>query len=164
VKRAQSSDDLPSDETTKSEIPLAKKAAEGKANKNNSPESSMELVEALPSVPRGHQVVRKCKANVVGCLLCLCCSPSSSPPEPKRRKVVGTAFAGDDVPAGGSAETAGTDPSITSAGIMTITVVGTSSRHLVPSAGVTPPPVMSTVVVKPRVLRLKKPAMKKSSL
>jgi hypothetical protein len=101
---------------------------------------------------------------VVGCLLCLCCSPSSSPPNPKRRKVVGTAFAGDDVPAGGSAETARTDPSTTSAGVVTIAVASTSPGHLAPSAGVTPPPVMSTVVVKPWVLRLKKPAMKKSSL
>jgi hypothetical protein len=100
----------------------------------------------------------------VGCLLFLCCSPSSSPPNPKRRKVVGTAFAGDDVPAGGSAETAGTDPSTTSTRVMTIAVAGTSPGHLVRSAGVTPPPVMSTVVVKPRVLRLKKPTMKKSSL
>jgi hypothetical protein len=65
VKRAQSSDDLPSGETTESEIPLAEKAAEGKVNKKNSPGSSMELVEALPSVPRGRRVVRKCKANVV---------------------------------------------------------------------------------------------------
>jgi hypothetical protein len=80
------------------------------------------------------------------------------------RKVVGTAFAGDDVPVGGSVETARTDPSTTSAGIVTIAVVGTSLGHVAPSTGVTPPPVMSTVVVKPRVLRLKKPAMKKSSL
>jgi hypothetical protein len=65
AKRAQSSDDLPSGETTESEIPVAEKAAEGKANKNNSPGSSVELVEALPSVPRGRRVVRKCKANVV---------------------------------------------------------------------------------------------------
>jgi hypothetical protein len=100
---------------------------------------------------------------VVGCLLCLCCSPSS-PPDPKCRKLVGTAFAGDDVPAGGSVETAGMDPSTTSAGVVTITVAGTTLGHLAPSAGVTPPPVMSTMVVKPRVLRLKKPAMKKSSL
>jgi hypothetical protein len=78
--------------------------------------------------------------------------------------VVGTAFAGDDVPAGGSIETAGTDPSTTSIGVVTIAVVGTLPRHLTPSAGVTPPPVMSTVVLKPWVLRLKKPAMKKSSL
>jgi hypothetical protein len=63
---------------------------------------------------------------VVGCLLCLCCSPSSSPPDPKRRKVVGTAFAGDDVPEGASAESARMDPSTTSAGVMTIAVAGTS--------------------------------------
>jgi hypothetical protein len=43
VKRAQSSDDLPSDETTESEIPLAEKAAEGKANKNNSPDHPRSL-------------------------------------------------------------------------------------------------------------------------
>jgi hypothetical protein len=48
-----------------SEIPLADQATEGKANKNNSLESSVELVEALPSVPRGRRVVRKRKANVV---------------------------------------------------------------------------------------------------
>jgi hypothetical protein len=65
AKRAQSSDDLPSSETTESGSPLVEKAAKGKANKNNSPGSSMELVEALPSVPRGCRVVRKCKANIV---------------------------------------------------------------------------------------------------
>jgi hypothetical protein len=101
---------------------------------------------------------------VVGCLLCLCCSPSSSPPDRKRQKVVGTAFAGNDVPVGDSAETAGTDPSTTSARVVTIAMAGTLLGHLAPSAGETSPPVMSTVVVKPQVLRLKKPAMKKSSL
>jgi hypothetical protein len=40
--------------------------------------------------------------------------------------MVGTAFAGDDVPAGDSAETAGMDPSTTSAGVVTIAMVGTS--------------------------------------
>jgi hypothetical protein len=65
AKRAQSSDDLPSSETTESKIPLAEKAAEGKVNKNNSPGSSVESVEALPSVPRGRRVVHKRKANVV---------------------------------------------------------------------------------------------------
>jgi hypothetical protein len=65
AKRAQSSDDLPSSETTESEIPLAEKAAGGKTNKNNSPGSSVELVEALLSIPRGRCVVRKRKANVV---------------------------------------------------------------------------------------------------
>jgi hypothetical protein len=45
--------------------------------------------------------------------------------------VVGAEFAGDDVPAGGSAETAGTDPSTTSTGVVAIAVVGNS-----PSAGV----------------------------
>jgi hypothetical protein len=89
----------------------------------------------------------------------LFCSPSASPPDPKCQKVIGAEFTGDDVPAGGAAETAGTDPSTTSAGIVTIAVAGTS-----PSAGVTPPPAMSTVVIKPRALRLKKSAMKKSSL
>jgi hypothetical protein len=101
---------------------------------------------------------------VVGCLLRLCCNPSSSPPDPKRQKVVRTAFAGDDVLAGGSAETAGTDPSTTSAGVVTIAAAGTSPGHPAPSAGVTPPPAMSTVVVKPRVLRLKRSGIKKSSL
>jgi hypothetical protein len=65
AKRPQSSDDLPSGETTESEIPVAEKAAKGKANKNNSPGLSVELVEALPSVPQGRRVVRKRKANVV---------------------------------------------------------------------------------------------------
>jgi hypothetical protein len=101
---------------------------------------------------------------VVGCLLCLCYSPSSSPPDPKCRKVVGTVFFGDDVLAGGTTETTGMDPLTTSAAVVTIAVAGTSPGHLVLSAGVTAPSIMSTVVVKPRVLRLKKPAMKKSSL
>jgi hypothetical protein len=65
AKRTQSSDDLLSSKTIESEIPPVEKAAEGKANKNNSPGSSMELVEALPSVPQGHRVVRKRKASVV---------------------------------------------------------------------------------------------------
>jgi hypothetical protein len=65
AKKAQSSNDQPSGETTESEIPLVEKATEGKANKNNSPGSSVELVEALPSVPRVHRVVRKRKANIV---------------------------------------------------------------------------------------------------
>jgi hypothetical protein len=113
-----------------------------------------------------HKVWGRCLVEfsslvVVAGLLCLCCSPSSSPPDPKRRKVVGTAFAGDDVPVGGSTETAGTDPSTTSAGVVTITVACTSLGHPAPSAGVTPPPAMSTVGVKPR---LKKSGMKKSSL
>jgi hypothetical protein len=59
AKWAQSSDDLPSGDTTESEIPLAEKAAEEKVDKNNSSGSSVELVEVLPSVPRGRQVVRK---------------------------------------------------------------------------------------------------------
>jgi hypothetical protein len=73
--------------------------------------------------------------------------------------VVGANFAGDDVLADGSAETAGTDPSTTSARVVTVAVAGTS-----PSAGVTPPPATSTVVIKPWALRLKKSGMKKSSL
>jgi hypothetical protein len=73
--------------------------------------------------------------------------------------VTGTEFAGDDVPAGGIAETAGTDPSTASAKMVTIAVVGTSQ-----SAGVNPPPATIAVVKKPRALRLKKAAMKKSSL
>jgi hypothetical protein len=65
AKKAQSSDALPSGKTTESETTLAEKAAEGKANKNNSSGSSVELVEALPPVPRGRRVVRKRKANIV---------------------------------------------------------------------------------------------------
>jgi hypothetical protein len=65
AKRAQSFDDLPSGETTESEIPLAEKAAEGKVNKNNSSGSFVELVEALPLVPWGRRVVRKRRANIV---------------------------------------------------------------------------------------------------
>ncbi|XP_025815597.1 peroxidase 5-like [Panicum hallii] len=42
-KKAQASDALPSDETTESESPLAERAAEGKANKNNCSGSSVEL-------------------------------------------------------------------------------------------------------------------------
>jgi hypothetical protein len=87
------------------------------------------------------------------------CSPSASPPDPKRQKVVGTEFAGNDVPADDATETAGTDPSTTSAGMVTIAVVGTAQP-----AGVTPPPAMSTVAEIPRALRIKKAVMKKSSL
>jgi hypothetical protein len=73
--------------------------------------------------------------------------------------VTGTEFAEDDVPAGGAAETAGTDRSTASAKMVTIAVADTSQ-----SAGVNPPLATSTVVKKPRALRLKKAAMKKSSL
>jgi hypothetical protein len=45
--------------------PLAERVTERKAKKNNSPGSSVVLVEALPLVPRGHRVVRKRKAHVV---------------------------------------------------------------------------------------------------
>jgi hypothetical protein len=41
------------------------RATEGKAKKNKSPRSSMELVEAFPLVPQGHRVVHKRKACVV---------------------------------------------------------------------------------------------------
>jgi hypothetical protein len=66
---------------------------------------------------------------------------------------------GNDVPADEAAETAGTDPSTTSAGVVTIAVAGT-----VQPAGMTPPPAMSTVVEIPWALRVKKAVMKKSSL
>jgi hypothetical protein len=78
------------------------------------------------------------------------CSPSASPSDPKCQKVIGTEFAGGDVPAGKAAETAGTNPSTTSGEVVTVAVVGTS-----PSAGVTPPPATSTVVIKPRALKTK---------
>jgi hypothetical protein len=112
---------------------------------------------------RTHQVwsrrlVELSNLVVVERLCFLFCSPSASPPHPKRQKVVGTEFAVDDVPAGGSAKTTGMDPVTTSAGVVTIAVAGTS-----PSAGVTPPPATSTVVIKPRALRLKKAGMKKSA-
>jgi hypothetical protein len=138
----------------------------------------MELTEALPLVPRGRRVVRKRKAHVVEpsryevATLVNCqisellhadivffCSPSASPPDPKRQEVVGTEFVGNDVPADDAAETAGTDPSTTSAGTVTIVVVGT-----VQPAGVTPPPATSTMVEIPQALRIKKAFMKKSSL
>jgi hypothetical protein len=85
--------------------------------------------------------------------------PSLSPADPKCQKVVGAEFAGDEVPAGGSTETSGTCRSTISAGVVTVAVAGTS-----PSVSVTPPPVTSTVLIKPRALRLKKSGMKKSSL
>jgi hypothetical protein len=114
----------------------------------------VELVEALPLIPRGRRVVHKGKAFVVEptryanakrlvelsslvvveCLLYLFCSPSASPPDPKPQKVVGAEFAGDGVPAGGSTETAGMDPSTTSAGVVTVAVAGISSGHPAPSA------------------------------
>jgi hypothetical protein len=111
-----------------------------------------------------HRLVELSILVVVECLLYLFCSPSASPPDPKRQKVVGAKFAGDDVPSGGSVETAGTDPSTTSAGVVTVAVASTSLGHPAPSAGVTPPPATGTMVIKPRALRLKKSGMKKSSL
>jgi hypothetical protein len=57
---------------------------------------------------------------------------SSHPQAPKGDRAE---FAGDDVPAGGAAKTAGMDPATTSARVVTIAVAGTS-----PSAGVTLPP------------------------
>jgi hypothetical protein len=87
------------------------------------------------------------------------CSPFASPPDPKRQKVAGTKFARNDVPADDAAETARTDPSTTSAGMVTIAMAGTSQP-----AGVTPPSATSTVVEKPRTLRIKKAVMKKSLL
>jgi hypothetical protein len=44
---------------------LAERATEGKANKNNSLGLSVELVEALPLVPRGRRVAHKRKSFVV---------------------------------------------------------------------------------------------------
>jgi hypothetical protein len=111
-----------------------------------------------------HRLVELSSLVVVECLLCFCCSPSASPPDPKCQKLVGAEFAGDDVPAGGSIETAGTDPSTTSAGVVTVAVAGTLLGHPAPSAGVTPLPATSTMVVRPRALRLKKSGKKKSSL
>jgi hypothetical protein len=65
AKKAQAADALPSDETIESGSPLTERAIEGKAKKNNSPRSSVELVEALPLVPRGRRLVPKHKACVV---------------------------------------------------------------------------------------------------
>jgi hypothetical protein len=73
--------------------------------------------------------------------------------------VVGTEFAGNDVSVDDAAQTAGMDPSTTSAGMVTIAVVSTAQP-----ARVTPPPATSTVVEVPRALRIKKAVMKKSSL
>jgi hypothetical protein len=41
------------------------RVTKGKAKKNNSLESSVELTEALPLVPRGRGIVRRRKAHVV---------------------------------------------------------------------------------------------------
>jgi hypothetical protein len=87
------------------------------------------------------------------------CSPSASSPDPKRQEVAETGLAGDDVPTDEAAETAVTDPSTTSAGVVTVAVAGTAQQ-----AGVTPPLATSTIVETPLALRVKKPIMKKSSL
>ena len=88
----------------------------------------------------------------------LCCST----PEPKCRKVVESTPAGDDVPAGSSAEAAGADLSTTSTKVVTVAVAGTVPGLPEPSAGATQPPATSSVV-KPQGLRLK-PIVKKSTL
>jgi hypothetical protein len=64
VKKSQAAEALPGGETTESGSPLAERGTEGKAKKDNSPASSVELAEALPVVPRGRRVVRKRKAHV----------------------------------------------------------------------------------------------------
>jgi hypothetical protein len=61
ANKAQAAKALPGSETTESGSPLVERVTEGKAKKNNSPGSSMELAEALPLVPWGRQVVRKLK-------------------------------------------------------------------------------------------------------
>jgi hypothetical protein len=73
--------------------------------------------------------------------------------------VAETGLTRDDVPADEAAEIAGTDPLTTSARVVTIAVAGTAQP-----AGVTPPLATRIVVEIPRVLRVKKAVMKKSSL
>jgi hypothetical protein len=66
--------------------------------------------------------------GVVEYLHCLFCSPSASPSDPKRQKVIGAEFTGDDVPAGGAVETAGH----INGGVVTVVVLGTSTGHPAP--------------------------------
>jgi hypothetical protein len=65
AKRARVAEALPGSESTKGGSPLVERKAEGKARRDNSPGPSMELTEALPSVPQGRRVVRKRKAQEV---------------------------------------------------------------------------------------------------
>jgi hypothetical protein len=65
AKKAQVSEARPSNETTKSESPLAKRETEGKAKRNNSPGPSVELTEGLPLVLGGRRVVHKWSAHIV---------------------------------------------------------------------------------------------------
>jgi hypothetical protein len=65
AKKAQAAEDLPGGDTTESGSPQAERVTEGKAKKNNSPGSSMELDEALPVIPQGCRIVRKRKAHIV---------------------------------------------------------------------------------------------------
>jgi hypothetical protein len=65
AKRAQAAEALPDSKTIESGSPLAEREVEGKVRRNNSPGPSMELIEALPLVPRGRRVVHKRKTHVV---------------------------------------------------------------------------------------------------
>jgi hypothetical protein len=56
AKRAQATVALLGSETMESGSPLAERETEGEARRNNSPEPSVELTEALPSVPQGHRL------------------------------------------------------------------------------------------------------------
>jgi hypothetical protein len=65
AKRARVAQALHSSESMEDKSPLAEKETEGEARRDNSPGPSVELTEALPSVPKGHRVVRKRKAQVI---------------------------------------------------------------------------------------------------
>jgi hypothetical protein len=65
AKRARVAEALPGSQSTEGGSPLAEREAKGEARGDNSPGPSVELTEALPSVPQGRRVVRKQKAQEV---------------------------------------------------------------------------------------------------
>jgi hypothetical protein len=65
AKRARVAEALPGSESTEGESSLAERKAEGEARRDNSLRPSVELTEALPSVPQGRRVVRKRKTQEV---------------------------------------------------------------------------------------------------
>jgi hypothetical protein len=65
AKRARVAEVLPGSESTEGGSPLAEREAEGEARRGNSPGPSMELTDALPSVPQGRGLCanEKCKKS-----------------------------------------------------------------------------------------------------
>ncbi|KAG2588403.1 hypothetical protein PVAP13_5NG333086 [Panicum virgatum] len=122
------------------------------------------LAKDLPEIPKGRRVCAKRKTSSID-------SPSSPSPGPKKQKGavdVASVSVGDDVLVGIPITGARTDP-LPDSNVVTVTTPRISSGQDLPSTGsgagiteVFQTPVLGTP--KPRVLKLKKLAVKKSTL